>query len=77
MAARDAFKDGFQMRLGAGNTSIWYSDWLGSGLLGEKLDYVHISDTHLCLSDLWENGIWCFNKLATPLSDDIKAIVIW
>lgn len=74
MTARDVFKDGFQMRLGAGDTSIWYSDWLGSGLLCDKLDYLHISDTHLYLRDIWENGNWCFSKLATPLSEEIKAL---
>ncbi|KAJ1411857.1 Ribonuclease H-like superfamily [Sesbania bispinosa] len=70
MHAMEFLKDGFSMNLGCGNSSIWY-DWTGMGRLCDLLPYVHISDTHLHVRDLWNNGTWSLSSLATPLSEEL------
>lgn len=54
--AVEAFQNGFEMRINSGNSSLWYTDWTGKGLFCNMVDYVHISDTQLCVKDIWENG---------------------
>ncbi|KAJ1387148.1 putative ribonuclease H protein [Sesbania bispinosa] len=55
------------MKFGAGNTSLWYEDWTG---LGKLCQYVHIDDTTLTVRDLWNEGQWLFDLLATPIPVD-------
>ncbi|KAJ1428119.1 Ribonuclease H domain [Sesbania bispinosa] len=69
--AKDALKDGFSMKLGNGNTPMWYEDWTGLGKLCWKLPFVHIADTNLTVKDLWDGSTWSLSSLNTFLPDDI------
>lgn len=37
------------------------------------LDFVNISDINLFLHDMWDNGQWCLDKLATILPVEVQA----
>lgn len=73
MKARERLRGGFKFKVGNGMTSVWYQDWSGHGKLADHLDFVHISDTALRLHDLIQNGTWCFDKLYTVLTDEVKS----
>lgn len=49
---------------------------MGKGPLCNMVDYVHISDVDLCLKDVWENGFWNLNRLATPISDQVRTLLL-
>lgn len=76
MKAVSTFRSGFNIRLASGMSSIWYSNWMGTGPLCRTLDYVHISDTQLVLRDVWENGSWRLDRLATPIPHDIRSSIL-
>lgn len=63
------------MRLQAGDSSFWYSDWLGIGPLCSLVDYVHISDIHLGVKDAWEHGGWNLNRMMTIIPNHIRALI--
>ncbi|KAJ1405719.1 Ribonuclease H domain [Sesbania bispinosa] len=63
------------MRLGCGNSSIWYDDWTGMGKFCNLLPFIHIADTELRVNDLWVNGDWCLASLATPLTEQITNFI--
>nr|KYP57229.1 hypothetical protein KK1_003487 [Cajanus cajan] len=58
---------GYSVNLGAGNSSLWFDNWLGTGTLSQVVPYVHISDSHLKVGDCWSQGSWCLDNLATSL----------
>lgn len=74
--ARDALREGFDMRLGSGSSPLWYSDWLQCGPLCYLLDYVHISDTNVKISDIWKNGSWDLSGLATIIPPHIHDVIM-
>ncbi|KAJ1404607.1 Ribonuclease H-like superfamily [Sesbania bispinosa] len=59
------------MDLGDGESSVWYADWTGLGPLCNQIPFVHISDTHLQVKQLWHNGVWDFTSLATHLPEQL------
>ncbi|KAJ1417595.1 Ribonuclease H domain [Sesbania bispinosa] len=63
------------MRFGAGNSSVWYDDWTGLGKLCLRLPFVHNSDTHLRVRDLWQNGSWCLSGLSTLVPEDVVRLI--
>ncbi|XP_057442557.1 uncharacterized protein LOC130734228 [Lotus japonicus] len=70
--ARDQLHNGFKYRLGDGKTSMWYTDWTGQGKIVDRLPFVHISDTNICLQDLIHNQNWNFNRIMTMLPEDVE-----
>ncbi|PNY17537.1 hypothetical protein L195_g014283 [Trifolium pratense] len=48
--------DGFQFRLGDGNTSLWYINWSGSGMLANQVLYVDIHDVQMRVKDVYIDG---------------------
>ena len=48
-------KDGWVFRLRRGNSSFWFSNWTQARLLCNQLSFVHISDSKLCVRDVWQN----------------------
>lgn len=70
-----SLRDGFDIRLQVGNYSFWYSDWLGIGPLCTMVDFVHISNTQMCVKDVWKNGTWNLDKMATRIPEHIKPII--
>ncbi|KAJ1430383.1 Ribonuclease H-like superfamily [Sesbania bispinosa] len=73
--AKDILKDGFSLRIGSGNSFLWYSVWSELGKICDLVDYVHISDSTLQVRDIWSNGLWSFNNLATPIPNNIKDVI--
>lgn len=73
MRAKYYVVGGFQPQLGNGSSSLWYSNWLDSGRLCDRIDFVHISDTTLTVASLWKDGSWNFDLLATILPPDLVA----
>lgn len=67
-----ALWDGFTHRVGSSETSMWNQDWLKSGPLCNVVDYFHISDSHLCIKDIWKPDSWEHCNLATQMSGEIK-----
>ncbi|GAU47648.1 hypothetical protein TSUD_27720 [Trifolium subterraneum] len=53
MKALLALKDGFQFRLGNGNSSFWYTDWSGIGILANQVLYVDIHDIEIRVRDVY------------------------
>ncbi|XP_057419083.1 uncharacterized protein LOC130713326 [Lotus japonicus] len=72
LKARDAVAQGFGVKLGAGTSSLWYSNWLGTGTLASRLPFVHITDTPLTVADVWREGQWNLDVLYTMIPDAIK-----
>lgn len=64
------------MRLGAGNSSLWYEDWTGKGLLATLVTFVHISDTNMRLRDLWNHGSWNLNALSTIIPMQVRDAIL-
>lgn len=67
LRARDSIKDGFRFKVGDGSTSVWFTDWSGSGALGAAVPYVHISDSARCLRDIIHGGFWNVSTLHTEI----------
>ena len=62
-----SFRDGFKMKVGRGDTSFSYENWLPEGKLCDLVLFVHISDTDLHVGDVYDHG-WChFETLAINL----------
>ncbi|XP_057426304.1 uncharacterized protein LOC130719710 [Lotus japonicus] len=72
MRAKDYVGNGFQPHLSNGQSSVWYSNWLGMGRLCDRVSFVNIADTQLVVADLWDNGQWNFHLLYTLLPPDIE-----
>lgn len=70
-----ALRNGFDIRLGPSTTSLWYKDWLGYGPLCNLVNYVHILNTNKSISDIWEDGVWNLNTLATSIPMDISSTI--
>ncbi|KAJ1381244.1 putative ribonuclease H protein [Sesbania bispinosa] len=73
--AKDMLKDGLSLRIGSGNSSLWYSIWSELGKICDLVDYVHISNSTLQVKDIWINGAWSFNNLATSIPNNIKEVI--
>lgn len=58
--AKTAVANGYGVSLGDGSSSLWYSDWLGTGPLASRVPFVHITDTELRVADLWQGGVGIF-----------------
>ncbi|GAU24184.1 hypothetical protein TSUD_84190 [Trifolium subterraneum] len=71
MKALVALKDGFQYRLGDGNSSFWYTNWSGIGNLVNQVPYVNIHDLQMRVRDVYIDGKWNFNLLYTTIPVDV------
>ncbi|KAJ6420916.1 hypothetical protein OIU84_028322 [Salix udensis] len=65
-------REGFMIRLGTGDVSIWYDKWLEFGKLASILPVVNISDTDMLVKDLWDYGQWNLESLSTVIPNDIR-----
>jgi hypothetical protein len=65
------FAAGYSFRVGSGNSSIWNIDWTQLGPLCQLVPFVNISDSVMCLKDVWEDGRWNLQDLATMIPTDI------
>ena len=62
----------YQLELCNGNTSLWYDNWLRDGPVCDKVLSMHIFDVGKQVKDLWVNGQWYFDSIATLIPDDVK-----
>lgn len=69
LKARDALRNGFSFKLGRGQSSFWYNDWSGLGMLALRVPFAHILDTNLQFADLIVNGQWDASRLYTSFPD--------
>ncbi|GAU11845.1 hypothetical protein TSUD_75960 [Trifolium subterraneum] len=76
MKALSALKDSYHFRLGNGNSSFWFTNWSGSGVLANQVMYVDIHDLEMRVRDVYIDGIWNFNALYTALPMEIKERLI-
>lgn len=72
LKSMECLKSGFRFRVGKGDISIWYDKWLDDDHLCHLVPYVHIQDTQMQIKDIFFNGQWLWNLLATPIPLDIK-----
>lgn len=70
--ALHCIKPSFKFRVGRGNVSIWYDKWLDQDLLCNLVPYVNIQDTRLHLKDIFSDGDWHFQRLATVIPTEIQ-----
>ncbi|KAJ1421151.1 Endonuclease/exonuclease/phosphatase superfamily [Sesbania bispinosa] len=73
--AKNALLEGFDFRLGQGDTSVWYTDWTSLGRLCDLVPFVHISDTNLVLRDLVVHSRWSFNQVRTWIPQEFVDLI--
>ncbi|XP_072054452.1 uncharacterized protein [Arachis hypogaea] len=52
--------------------SFWYHAWRPCGTLAPLVPFVHISDSHLKLEDVWHLGHWRWDILCTMIPEEVK-----
>lgn len=65
-------QDGFEVKIGNGESSFWYCPWVMKTKLCDIVPYVDIHDTHYKIKDVWNGASWDLLKLFTNLPLDIK-----
>ncbi|KAG5011037.1 hypothetical protein JHK82_019675 [Glycine max] len=50
---------------------VWYDRWNPNGFLCDMVDYVNIQDFNLTLKDVYENGMWLWNNMATIIPSQV------
>ncbi|KAL9390551.1 hypothetical protein Peur_019156 [Populus x canadensis] len=65
-------REGFMIRLGIGDVSIWYDKWPEFGSLTLILPVVNISDMDILVKDLWVDGKWELESLSKVIPSDIR-----
>ena len=51
---------------------FWFRNWHPQGLLCHLVPYVHISDTQLKVRDVWRDGEWRLEVLATTINEEVR-----
>lgn len=78
MKARNLLQDGYDFRMGNGQSSLWYYAWTDLGPLTKLVPYMDIHDTQMCIVDVIQNGTWRLNGLYTqlpqPILDHIRTL---
>src|ERR1044072_8214559 len=71
LRARNHIISGLSFKLGDGETSFWYEDWIGTGNTASSVPFVYIHDVEIKLKDLIANGNWnvecLYTNLPTPI----------
>lgn len=70
--AKVILRDGYNMRIGDGSSSLWYTSWLKFGPLCQLVDFVNIQDTDLLLKDIYCADGCDHSKLATCIPEYMK-----
>lgn len=69
--AAELLEPGFRFRVGTGDMPVWYDRWNPNGFLCDMVDYVNIQDFNLTLKDVYENGMWLWNNMATIIPSQV------
>ncbi|KAJ1388485.1 Reverse transcriptase zinc-binding domain [Sesbania bispinosa] len=67
--AWETLEDGFQLKLGIGDSSFWYIPWLNNMRLCDQVLAVDIHDIALKVWDIWNGDNWELSKLHTTLPE--------
>ena len=68
----EKLRDGFDWCTGRMSQSFWYHAWRPCGTLAPLVPFVHISDSHLKLEDVWYHGHWRWDILCTMIPEEVK-----
>lgn len=68
-------KPGFLLRAGNGDGSFWYEQWLEKGPICNLVPFVSIHDINLRLRDVYHDGEWHFERMATQLPNDVQMAI--
>nr|KYP56389.1 Putative ribonuclease H protein At1g65750 family [Cajanus cajan] len=71
--AYDSLQLGFQLQLGNGHSSLWFTNWFYGTYLAPSVPFVHLQDINIRVCDVWDDGHWALEKLYLWLSDETKA----
>lgn len=73
--ATKILQPGFKFHVGEGALSVWFYLCCPQGPLCNLVNFVHISDSHLEIKDIYNNGMWNWNLLASPLKNTIRDLI--
>nr|KYP40981.1 Putative ribonuclease H protein At1g65750 family [Cajanus cajan] len=73
--ALPSLREGFEPQLGSGASSLWYTDWSGTGLWCGRVSFIHIADINKTVADCWVSGVWNFTNLHTVLPTELLSSV--
>lgn len=68
----EEIKDGFYMKIGEGNSRLWYYPWVTKEPLCNQVVFVDIHDTALKVKDIYMGGEWQLQSLYALLPNEIK-----
>lgn len=72
MKALSVLEEGFQLKIGEGNTSLWYDPWVLKERLCDIVWAVNIHDVELKINDVFKEGEWKLEQLYTPLPEEVR-----
>jgi hypothetical protein len=70
--ALSALKEGFHFRLGNGNSSFWFTNWSGNGIIANQVLFVDLHDLEMRVRDVYIDGNWQLDTMYMNLSQEIK-----
>ncbi|KAL5157911.1 hypothetical protein HKD37_15G042496 [Glycine soja] len=70
----EVIKDGFQLKIGRGDSSFWYDSWMRDSSLASKVDFVNVN-----IRDVYTTDGWDFSNLYIEISPSIRdsITVMW
>ncbi|KAJ1377713.1 Repressor of RNA polymerase III transcription Maf1 [Sesbania bispinosa] len=76
MKATKILRNGFSFKVGRGDASFWYSNWLGIGPLYSLVEFVNIHDVNLTIRDVFTTDAWQLDHLWTLVPQDIRDSIL-
>ncbi|KAK7269022.1 hypothetical protein RIF29_21737 [Crotalaria pallida] len=74
--AKQMLLSGFRLRVGAGDVSFFFDNWLRDEPLSRTVPWVATQDTALKVKDVWHHGSWHLESLYTILPFEVKQEII-
>lgn len=75
MKAKNLLQEGFNFKIGNGDTSFWFDAWLCKMPLCMLVPCVDVHDLELRIRDVWREGSWHLHRLHTTLPLDIVTAI--
>ncbi|KAK7258939.1 hypothetical protein RIF29_24531 [Crotalaria pallida] len=76
LKADKTLENGFRLKLGDGQASLFFDSWMNKELLCNLVHWVQIHDTNLRVKDVLREGVWHFNDIFTILPRDLKTSIL-
>lgn len=64
-------QDGFQFKVGDGQTNLWFLPWAYKQPISMMVPFVDIHDLNMRISDIWKDGEWQLQMLYTQLPQEV------